>query len=205
MSVELAYGWSSRPDVQFPKSGLLEAWSSGSCIGTLGFRADNDRCILWCDNYSPAAHWATLIDKVISQSRKAKYKMASVNWTHGDYPDLDQALRDVGFSGSPLSRALVFSVDEDLQGYFDWKGRLLRIGEGKGSESTNARLYQIVASQFPLQGTYTELEVNSILNTLHLYGDQAGLRRELVDRGHLGRTRDCRQYWRIEHPEIMDG
>jgi hypothetical protein len=36
---------------------------------------------------------------------------------------------------------------------------------------------------------------------LHLYGDQSALRRELVDRGHLERTRDCREYWSAKFRE----
>lgn len=49
--------------------------------------------------------------------------------------------------------------------------------------------------------TYTEREVNEILNRRHAFQDPAFLRRELVDRGWMRRTRDCREYWRTECDE----
>lgn len=42
---------------------------------------------------------------------------------------------------------------------------------------------------------YTELEVNAVLRLRHAFNDPANLRRELVDRRMLKRTRDCTSYW----------
>jgi len=48
------------------------------------------------------------------------------------------------------------------------------------------------------EGTnYTEKEVMGIINAAHSFGDPCLLRRELVDRGFLGREADGRRYWRI--------
>lgn len=43
--------------------------------------------------------------------------------------------------------------------------------------------------------TYTERQVNEILDAWHLFGDYALLRRELFDKGLLHRTPDGRTYW----------
>lgn len=42
--------------------------------------------------------------------------------------------------------------------------------------------------------TYTESEVNGLLNTLHTFGDPATLRRDLCDHGLLLRSKDGRAY-----------
>lgn len=44
---------------------------------------------------------------------------------------------------------------------------------------------------------YTEGAVNALLRHWHVFDDPALLRRELYDRGFLGRTRDGRRYWVI--------
>jgi hypothetical protein len=45
--------------------------------------------------------------------------------------------------------------------------------------------------------TYSEREVNDILNARHTFRDPALLRRELVDLGWIGRTSDGSSYGRI--------
>lgn len=95
-----------------------------------------------------------------------------------------------------MSRALVCDAPDALQPYLDWKGRVTQVAFGKGSETINAQLYARVAAQLPDVERFSEVEINRILNELHTYGDQSGLRRELVDRGFLARTRDCREYWK---------
>ncbi len=107
------------------------------------------------------------------------------------------------FTGEPLARPLVCDAPDDLQPYLDWKGRILRVAEGKGREGINARLYERVASTLPDAGKFSEREINAILGELHLYGDATALRRELVDRGYLGRTRDCHEYWKVKNPDVL--
>ena len=48
---------------------------------------------------------------------------------------------------------------------------------------------------FAAEGIYTEKEVNAIIRNYH--EDTAGLRRDLVDAGLLGRERDGSRYWCI--------
>lgn len=60
-------------------------------------------------------------------------------------------------------------------------------------------------TQFAARRSYTEKEVNAILNAHHTFGDQATLRRELVNMKLLGRKSDCSEYWkeaRRPEPEV---
>ncbi len=51
-------------------------------------------------------------------------------------------------------------------------------------------------TRFAARRTYSEKEVNAVLNAHHTFGDQATLRRELVNMKLLGRKDDCSQYWK---------
>jgi len=198
MSGNTRQNWvQGRPDLAFPKSGLLAETVDSLVCGALGFRPSTDGCDLWHETGSNKADWAILVERVTAQARKAKYRRAVVTTSEPMTQELECALLEAGFTGQPLSRDLVFDASGDLQPYLDWKGRVTRVAEGKGSEAINAGLFEIVAEGFPAEGRYSEVEVNAILNGLHLYKDHATLRRELVDRGHIGRTRDCREYWKI--------
>ncbi len=192
-----------RKDLGFPESGFLEESSQAGILGGLGFRPGTDGCELWYEGSDELVDWATLVDRVTAQARKSKYRLARSRQSEPLPSGLEKALFQAGFAGNPLSRDLFCDAPDDLQPFLDWRGRVTRIAEGKGSEALNARLYEIVASRFPAGGQFSELEVNAILKNLHLYGDHSGLRRELVDRGYLGRTRDCRSYWKVANPEII--
>lgn len=50
--------------------------------------------------------------------------------------------------------------------------------------------------RFDARRTYTEREVNVVLNTWATYGDHATLRRELINMKLLGRKPDCSEYWK---------
>lgn len=51
-------------------------------------------------------------------------------------------------------------------------------------------------TQFAARRTYTEKEVNALLNAHHLFGDPATLRRELVGMKLMDRKSDCSAYWK---------
>lgn len=53
-----------------------------------------------------------------------------------------------------------------------------------------------LASKFEQGKTYSEKEVNDLLNHWHIYKDPARLRRDLVDYDYLKRTADGSEYWR---------
>jgi hypothetical protein len=56
----------------------------------------------------------------------------------------------------------------------------------------------VVWSKLPPRQVLTEKEINQLLNEIHLFGDHALLRRWLCDYGMMSRTRDGREYHRVE-------
>ena len=76
---------------------------------------------------------------------------------------------------------------------FDTAGRLVRL-PNKLSVQQMAMWW--MWTQFAVRRKYTEKEVNQILNAHHTFGDQATLRRELVNMKLMGRKSDCSEYWK---------
>lgn len=76
---------------------------------------------------------------------------------------------------------------------FDTAGRLVRL-PNKLSVQQMAMWW--MWTQFAVRRKYTEKEVNQILNAHHTFGDQATLRRELVNMKLLSRKSDCSEYWK---------
>jgi hypothetical protein len=59
---------------------------------------------------------------------------------------------------------------------------------------------------FAARRSFTEKEVNAILNSHHTFGDPASLRREMVEMRLLSRLDDCSKYWkeaRRPPPEVQ--
>ncbi len=50
--------------------------------------------------------------------------------------------------------------------------------------------------RFDARRSYSEREVNAVINTWATYGDHATLRRELINMKLLGRKSDCSEYWK---------
>ena len=76
---------------------------------------------------------------------------------------------------------------------FDTAGRLVRL-PNKLSVQRMAMWW--MWSHFTVRRKYTEKEVNQVLNAHHTFGDQATLRREMVNMHLLGRKSDCSEYWK---------
>ena len=96
----------------------------------------------------------------------------------------EQATPDLG-SLSPTVRKTLMQ--------FDTAGRLVRL-PNKFSVQQMAMWW--MWTQFAVRRKYTEKEVNQVLNAHHTFGDQATLRRELVNMKLLGRKSDCSEYWK---------
>ena len=76
---------------------------------------------------------------------------------------------------------------------FDAAGRLVRLPNKLSVQQlANWALW----THFEARRKYTEKEVNAVLNAHHTFGDQATLRRELVNMKLLGRKSDCSEYWK---------
>ena len=78
---------------------------------------------------------------------------------------------------------------------FDLGGKLVR---WPAKRSQQELCLWVIWSKLPAQQVFTEKEVNKLLNDNHLFGDHALLRRWLCDYGMMNRTRDGREYCRIE-------
>lgn len=79
--------------------------------------------------------------------------------------------------------------------HFDGNGRLIRWPGRRGLQEL---CLWFLWSKLPSNTELTEREISDLLSRLHLFGDAALLRRELFDSGLVHRTRDGRQYRRIE-------
>jgi hypothetical protein len=79
---------------------------------------------------------------------------------------------------------------------FDDSGRLVRL---PNKLSVQQMTMWALWTHFAANRKYTEKEVNAITNAFHTFGDQATLRRELVNMKLLGRKSDCSAYWKEAH------
>ena len=61
-----------------------------------------------------------------------------------------------------------------------------------------------IASKVPPEGKLAEKEINQIIMRNILFDDFTLIRRELVERGYLNRTRDCREYWRTGEENVQN-
>jgi len=87
---------------------------------------------------------------------------------------------------------------------FDDAGRLVRL---PNKLSIQQMTMWALWTYFAENEKYTEKEVNAIINGFHTFGDQATLRRELVNMKLLGRKPDCSEYWKESHhpsEEVQD-
>jgi hypothetical protein len=87
---------------------------------------------------------------------------------------------------------------------FDDAGRLVRL---PNKLSVQQMTMWALWTKFEANQKYTEKEVNAIINGFHTFGDQATLRRELVNMKLLGRKSDCSEYWKEPHrpsEEVQD-
>ncbi|MCL1997970.1 MAG: DUF2087 domain-containing protein [Turicibacter sp.] len=55
-----------------------------------------------------------------------------------------------------------------------------------------------IYTKFSAGVKYSEAEINEIIKENIAFNDFALIRRELIDRGFLGRTRDCREYFKLD-------
>lgn len=78
---------------------------------------------------------------------------------------------------------------------FDADGRITR---WPGKRSQQEICLWFLWSKIPPRLRFTEREISERLNALHLFGDAALLRRDLVDLGLMRRNRDGSDYQRVE-------
>ncbi|WP_026736479.1 DUF2087 domain-containing protein [Fischerella sp. PCC 9605] len=84
----------------------------------------------------------------------------------------------------------------ELKSYLDEQGRVKEWPSKRNKGKFQKLVLEYLASKFESGVTYTEKEVNTLLNQYHTFGDPALLRRELFENGLIDRKRDGSAYWR---------
>jgi hypothetical protein len=82
----------------------------------------------------------------------------------------------------------------ELQRYLDEQGRV-KEWPSKRNRKYQKLVLEYLALKFEVGVTYTEKEVNTLLNQHHSFGDAALLRRELFENKLIDRKRDGSAYW----------
>jgi len=96
---------------------------------------------------------------------------------------------------TPAPTPVDFVKVKRLLRLFDPHGKLLR---WPSKRSQQELCLWVIWSKLPARQTLTEKEINLLLNDHHLFGDHPLLRRWLCDYGMMSRTRDGREYRRVE-------
>ena len=86
----------------------------------------------------------------------------------------------------------------ELQNFLDKSGRV-KVWPRK--QAAKELVLSYIVGAFEMSRDYAEKEVNSIISERHTFGDFFLIRRELVDRGYLGRTPTGSRYWKIERTD----
>lgn len=89
------------------------------------------------------------------------------------------------------------SLIDTLAGYLDENGKFDQF-PGKRQKNKQAAMLIYLASKFVSGKSYTEAEVNELLNEHHSFNDPATLRRLMFGSKLINRTIDGRSYWLTE-------
>jgi hypothetical protein len=87
-----------------------------------------------------------------------------------------------------------------LQKLLNEEGQVIR-WPSKPKEKT--LLIEYLATKFSKDEDYSEQDVNELLKRWHTFSDWALLRRELFERGFLGRDKNGSSYWRTDKQPAM--
>ena len=98
-------------------------------------------------------------------------------------------------SPAPEPDSVDFVRVKRLLRMFDPEGKLVR---WPSKRSQQELCLWVIWSKLPARHVFTEKEINLLLNDNHLFGDHPLLRRWLCDYGMMSRTRDGREYRRVE-------
>jgi hypothetical protein len=96
---------------------------------------------------------------------------------------------------APESELVDFVRVKRLLRMFDPEGKLMR---WPSKRSQQELCLWVIWSKLPARQVFTEKEINLLLNESHIFGDHPLLRRWLCDYGMMSRTRDGREYLRVE-------
>lgn len=123
---------------------------------------------------------------------------------HGINPDQTTIASENKEAANNVNLTLMSNTVRKALFQFDDAGRLVRL---PNKLSIQQMTMWALWTHFAENQKYTEKEVNAIINGFHTFGDQATLRRELVNMKLLGRKSDCSEYWKESHhpsEEVQD-
>ena len=58
-------------------------------------------------------------------------------------------------------------------------------------------ILEYISIKIPFGKKFTEVEINEIIKENITFDDYVLVRRELIEKGFLNRTKDCKEYWKI--------
>lgn len=88
-----------------------------------------------------------------------------------------------------------------LKNYLNKQGKVIKLPK---KLKDKIEILGFLSNEFDENTIYTEQKVNNLLNNKHTFNDSCIIRRELVERNFLGRSEDCKKYWKIKKKEIRD-
>ncbi len=89
-------------------------------------------------------------------------------------------------------------MNMDIKRFLNEEGK---ISQWPAKQALKLEILKYLAGKFELDKTYTEKEVNAIINDWHTFNDYFLLRRGLVDAKLMKRTKDGSEYWREKGQE----
>ncbi|MGB0930281.1 MAG: DUF2087 domain-containing protein [Chitinophagales bacterium] len=90
---------------------------------------------------------------------------------------------------------ILSKIGEEYKPILGFVNKELQIRQWPTKHSKKRLVLQYLATKFEANKTYSEMEVNVLLNQYHTFGDPALLRRMMFSAKLLNRTQDCRAYW----------
>jgi len=91
----------------------------------------------------------------------------------------------------------------EIANYLDVEGRI-KIWPSKRQRSKQRQILEYLVLKFDPNLTYTEKQVNALLNQHHTFNDPALLRRELFEKHLIDRQRDGSAYWVSKSKPVGD-
>jgi hypothetical protein len=122
--------------------------------------------------------------------------MPTLDGINPDQTKIASVNKDAAHAANAVNLASMSNTVRKALFQFDNDGRLVRL---PNKLSVQQMTMWALWTHFAENLKYTEKEVNAIINGFHTFGDQATLRRELVNMKLLGRKSDCSEYWKESH------
>lgn len=81
----------------------------------------------------------------------------------------------------------------ELENFMDEMNRVTR---WPARRTLKLKVLEYIVDKFEYDRTYTEMEVNDIINRWHTFNDHSIIRREMITQRLMSRLNDGKAYWR---------